>query len=210
MRLRLFDRCGDCAAQRYLRGALSMTHPLSKALRFRKKPVVIEAVQWWPDEALGFFDEAGKYQNRRIGTDAHGVEYTVCDVGIQTLEGLMHIKPGDWIITGVKGERYPCKPDIFAATYEAADALDARVTTEAEWQDISTAPKDGTQLMVWQPQPFDTTHDGVKMARSPAGPYNAHWDVMDGAWCLSGGTWVGPFLEPTHWMPLPRKPGEPK
>ena len=38
---------------------------------------------------------------------------------IVTLEGAMHASPGDWIITGVKGERYPCKPDIFAATYEA-------------------------------------------------------------------------------------------
>lgn len=38
---------------------------------------------------------------------------------IQTLEGRMEVSPGDWVITGVKGERYPCKPDIFEATYEA-------------------------------------------------------------------------------------------
>jgi hypothetical protein len=40
---------------------------------------------------------------------------------IQTLEGDMHANPGDWIIKGVKGEFYPCKPDIFAATYEAVE-----------------------------------------------------------------------------------------
>ena len=40
---------------------------------------------------------------------------------IHTLEGTMTAAPGDWIVTGVKGERYPCKPDIFAATYESAE-----------------------------------------------------------------------------------------
>lgn len=85
---------------------------------FRKKPVVIEAVQWTPDKQFGEFRKNGQYVNHRIGYDKFGVEHTVCDVGIRTLEGFMHIKPGDWIITGVQGERYPCKPDIFAATYE--------------------------------------------------------------------------------------------
>lgn len=48
------------------------------------------------------------------------VEAELCQVVtfIQTLEGTMRAEVGDWIITGVKGERYPCKPDIFAATYE--------------------------------------------------------------------------------------------
>lgn len=41
---------------------------------------------------------------------------------VQTLEGRMFVSPGDWIITGVKGEKYPCKPDVFAQTYEPADA----------------------------------------------------------------------------------------
>jgi hypothetical protein len=87
--------------------------------KFRKKPVVIDAVQWQPDPKFGRFTSRG-YECSRIGYDQHGVEYTVCDVGLQTLEGFMHIKPGDWIITGIKGERYPCKPDIFEKTYEPA------------------------------------------------------------------------------------------
>lgn len=87
------------------------------ASRFRKRPVEVSAVQWFPDPAFGTFKDGG-YLNHRIGTDQHGVEYTICDVGIRTLEGFMHIKPGCWIITGVKGERYACDAEIFALTYE--------------------------------------------------------------------------------------------
>lgn len=77
------------------------------------------------------------------------------------------------------------------------------------WQPIETAPKNYSQILVWQPTSFDTMDGETKMASSPAGPYNAHWDTIDGAWCLSGGTWLGPFLEPTHWMPLPAAPDSP-
>lgn len=72
--------------------------------KYRKKPVVIEATQWFP------------------GVEIEGVaNLNSPDVAlVKTLEGDMYVKPGDWIITGVKGEKYPCKPDIFEATYEAA------------------------------------------------------------------------------------------
>ena len=60
-------------------------------MRYRKKPVVIEAVQLTETEI------------------------------VHTLEGDHRGDPGDWLITGVKGERYPCKPDIFEMTYEPAD-----------------------------------------------------------------------------------------
>jgi hypothetical protein len=85
---------------------------------FIAKPVKKQAVQWFPDKKMARFDAKGRYFNRRIGYDALGVEYTICDIGIRTLEGFMSINPGDWIITGLAGERYACKPDIFAATYE--------------------------------------------------------------------------------------------
>lgn len=52
------------------------------------------------------------------GNDPHG---TICYPYINTLEGRHYIDPGDYIITGIKGERYPCKPDIFKQTYEAID-----------------------------------------------------------------------------------------
>ena len=75
-------------------------------MKYRKKPVVIEATQWFkhgdhPEvKALFAYKDGG---------------------WIQTLEGGHVVTPGDWIITGVKGEHYPCKPDIFEATYEAVE-----------------------------------------------------------------------------------------
>ncbi len=76
--------------------------------KYRKKPVVIEADQFlggpcdtWPDGVMASFGPTGY------------------DIG--TLEGRHEVTVGDWIITGVKGERYPCKPDIFAMTYDPAE-----------------------------------------------------------------------------------------
>jgi hypothetical protein len=73
-------------------------------VKFRKKPVVIEAIR---------FDPAKPWNEQ--GVVAMGSRN---DPMIPTLEGAMLVLPGDWIITGVKGEKHPCKPDIFEATYE--------------------------------------------------------------------------------------------
>jgi len=91
--------------------------------KFRKKPVVIEA---WPVAEL----------NRAAGNDWEALPKSVADayetggwvfgalvdgrrgIYVPTLEGSLFAAPGDWIIRGIKGEFYPCKPDIFAATYE--------------------------------------------------------------------------------------------
>ncbi|TBG78598.1 hypothetical protein ELG76_04080 [Rhizobium leguminosarum] len=75
---------------------------------YRKKPVVIEAVQF-----TGNFDEIEKF----VGGDA---EFRDGELIIATLEGPLRASPNDWIIKGIKGEFYPCKPDIFEATYDAA------------------------------------------------------------------------------------------
>lgn len=83
-------------------------------MRYRKKPVVIEAVQLL-DSA---FD--GPHPNPE---HIPGVKYSPkarCAL-IDTLEGTMRVNIGDWIIQGIKGELYPCKPDIFEATYELAE-----------------------------------------------------------------------------------------
>lgn len=78
---------------------------------YRKKPVVIEAVQLHPLT----IDQAEEF----VGGDAgRCAEHQACLV-IATLEGAMHGSMGDWIIKGIQGEFYPCKPDIFEATYEA-------------------------------------------------------------------------------------------
>ena len=86
-------------------------------MKYRKKPVVIEAVQWrdtnWAEiQAFVGMDALGR---GIVGPDQTGLS-------IQTLEGRMHVSVDDWIIRGVKGELYPCKPDIFVATYEPVDA----------------------------------------------------------------------------------------
>jgi hypothetical protein len=82
--------------------------------QFRKKPVVIEAVQYTGiNERIANELEAFMGKPPAI-VDADG---KLC-LSITTLEGEMLASPGDWIIKGVKGEFYPCKPDIFAATYD--------------------------------------------------------------------------------------------
>lgn len=85
--------------------------------RFRKKPVEIEAVQ-----LTGLSDWnaiaswcGGRPRAESKPSDPDDVAYWM---DIPTLEGVMKAQPGDWIIRGVKGEFYPCKPDIFEATYE--------------------------------------------------------------------------------------------
>lgn len=84
--------------------------------KYRKKPVVIEAVQW--DGNLKTIEPLlAKSTVTEIGQD-----FIEPDLIIPTLEGEMRANVGDWIILGVKGELYPCKPDIFAQTYEPADA----------------------------------------------------------------------------------------
>lgn len=101
--------------------------------KFRKKPVVIDAMLWnGRDDDTGIgaalaFVDIDKLP--RAPDDPHintGLGFTPTDgkLFIPTLEGTMCANPGDWIIRGVKGEFYPCKPDIFEATYEPVLAGD--------------------------------------------------------------------------------------
>jgi len=86
--------------------------------KFKKRPVVIEAIQLhlddndtvshimsWAGDAVGFYDY-----------DPETNQFGRCS--ILTLEGEMQVSEGDWVIKGVQGEFYPCKPDIFDKTYE--------------------------------------------------------------------------------------------
>lgn len=106
-------------------------------MKFRKKPVVIEAHQWfkngdhpedhadrnWPGEpweglVVRYYrtpDLDGQTKCKHCGDIMHNHGW------IDTLEGGHIVCPGDWIITGVHGERYPCKPDIFDKTYERVE-----------------------------------------------------------------------------------------
>jgi len=121
-------------------------------MKFRKKPVVIEATQWfkngdhpndyskvhhgfengelreftpqerqangWEGDVVRYFrrpDVGGNTQCQHCGNIMHVHGW------IDTLEGGHDVCPGDWIITGVKGEQYPCKPDVFESTYEPVE-----------------------------------------------------------------------------------------
>ncbi len=102
------------------------------AFKFRKKPVVIEAFQWNGEHGrtyVGIFPEWFVVA-AKIGEVTYQPMREVLE--IITLEGKMCAERGDWIIRGIKGELYPCKPDIFAATYESADIdLDAADFSDA-------------------------------------------------------------------------------
>lgn len=86
-------------------------------VRYRKKPIVIEAVQWLnekivcPPGPLWFTEAEERGQIRLVGRT----------LLISTPEGVMEAVCGDWIIQGIAGELYPCKPSIFEATYEKAE-----------------------------------------------------------------------------------------
>lgn len=110
-------------------------------MKFRKKPIVIEATQWnrngdHPQDDTfditapnGFdYPSEGKvvryYRRPELDgqTTCKNCERIMHDHGwIDTLEGGHIVCPGDWIITGIAGEQYPCKPNIFAATYEPVE-----------------------------------------------------------------------------------------
>lgn len=86
--------------------------------RFRKKPVEIEAVQMPEDADPGNFAMSPQWVHEALGDGT----LTPADEGawfVKTLEGTMLASPGDFIIRGIAGELYPCKPDIFEQTYEA-------------------------------------------------------------------------------------------
>lgn len=80
--------------------------------QFRKKPVVIEAVQYlYPGSQA---PQLAEWCGGKVGDDGN--------IYIPTLEGVMAVSLNDYVIRGVQGEFYPCKPDIFEATYDAVEA----------------------------------------------------------------------------------------
>ena len=117
-------------------------------MKYRKKPVVIEAYQ----------------------TDK--------ELDIETLEGTMHASVGDYIITGVRGEKYPCKPDIFEQTYEPADA-----PTASPWHKIEEPPEENGAYVGWW--------------NCKGTSYWFRCVFYDGRWLFEPGT-----RKPDYWMPI--------
>jgi hypothetical protein len=82
-------------------------------MQYRKKAVIIEAIQFTGQNYLSM--------SKFFGANSDKYDAFVGYMVITTLEGEMRANPGDWIIKGIKGEFYPCKPDIFEATYEKVE-----------------------------------------------------------------------------------------
>jgi|GEM_PF-958782 len=91
--------------------------------KYIKKPVQIEAIQLKEDNIIEVFDflDGANYKETKSSEELEDFSEAMLEQGyieIETLEGMMKASFGDYIIKGVKGEFYPCKPDIFIATYE--------------------------------------------------------------------------------------------
>lgn len=108
--IQLADINGTVYICRNWRGRVNMA-------QFRKKPVVIEAFRWTggPDQEEDPVWIKEAINQGKVYFQGGDSPYLT----IETLEGAMRASVGDWVIKGIKGEIYPCKPDIFAATYEA-------------------------------------------------------------------------------------------
>lgn len=83
-------------------------------MKYRKKPVIVEAIKYTLENSKDVFDFAK-------GKIRHDLLPQSTDLRIKTLEGVMTVSVGDYIIKGVQGEFYPCKPDIFEQTYEVVE-----------------------------------------------------------------------------------------
>jgi len=86
--------------------------------QYRKKPVVIEAVRWLPDGPVAVGEITAWLSDCQVAFVVRLDDDGDMVLDLPTLEGTMTALPGDWIVRGVAGEFYPCKPDIFDATYE--------------------------------------------------------------------------------------------
>lgn len=182
--------------------------------RFRKRPVVVEA---WPVAELlrsASTDWLALPQQVRDLYEQGNLLFHHDAVVVLTLEGTMRGERGDWIICGVQGELYPCKPDIFEQTYEPANTApepelshipDPDGAACGDWRLIETAPKDGTVILV---------------ARDMGEPWDwvlghARWVDDSQAWVKVAG-WIAKgfgdppgelgLAHPTHWTHLPPPP----
>lgn len=139
------------------------------AEKYRKKPVVIEAMRYTgtPDTCVAIHEWCGYQHNPEAGCDS--------GIYIDTLEGQMRADVGDWIIKGVQGEFYPCKPDIFEETHELVDE-DAKWAAVSRLQAavVAATPRGGLAMRDFeQGEPTDAEVEAATVAayRSGASRY---------------------------------------
>ena len=166
------------------------------ARAYRKKPVVVEAIQWTGknlQELKNFVGDSLEYDVMDAAWEV-GKGPVIVNVRIQTLEGIHHASVGDFIIKGIRGEFYPCKPDIFAKTYESAS-----LTPPNEWVSVEDAmpPEHEPVLCIvdGKPKPNITLEDAYQLGS---------WNKADG-WIIDEWLdWEGANV--TWWMKLPETP----
>jgi len=107
----------------WLQRAVGIYPHKENVMKYRKKPVVIEARQFTTNNEADNenMERLCDWMNARMPNATMKAWHDNTSIFIPTLEGQMRADVGDWIIQGVKGEFYPCKPDIFTATYESVD-----------------------------------------------------------------------------------------
>lgn len=88
-------------------------------MKYRKKPIVIEAVRFYGDSTR----LPTWASDAVVSSTTNGLDCTLSFCHVGTLEGDMRCAYGDWLIQGIKGEVYPCKSDIFEATYDAVEVV---------------------------------------------------------------------------------------
>lgn len=145
--------------------------------QFRKKPVVIEAVQLRWDTWQEMCEHAGVGKlsdGKPEGFWPDGEGRGRIGLHIPTLEGLMEATEGDWIIRGIKGELYPCKPDIFAATYEAMSGASSVIGEEGS-DAPKTSPVPAPSVQETRPTnaQLDAVLDEFSMSKYAS---TAHWN----------------------------------
>ena len=177
--------------------------------KYRKKPVVIEAFKLGVDYIPDWFMDAVTANEVILHGTSSGFDHIPdTNADIRTLEGWHRANYGDYIIRGVKGELYPCKPDIFDMTYEVvADNLSP--TEPQKWIPVSERlpDKDGKYLVCrrlygsWWRETLNFAKDARKVSK-----YDFHrgWKNV---WYWYDSEWGHITIDDvTHWMPLPEPP----
>jgi hypothetical protein len=159
-------------------------------MKFRKKPIVVEAEQWLGPEsmiqgvyqAVAFESVAPHLKRARPGQSLDAFYIDTLDFSQGAcVEGFHKVSRGDWIITGVKGEKYPCKPDIFAATYEVCDI---KMEVVKDWR--AAAEKGEPECGATYPSPNEEL-----VCKKPRGHTDAHWAkgrLTETSWPMSSET----------------------
>ena len=121
--------------------------PESRSERFRRKAVVIDAIKWNGGDYKCLDDFCGRNWTRADAVDMDYDDPEQVVVWNTASSQYLHVPVGQWIIRGVQGELYPCKADIFAATYEPEGALPSEIGRDTG--DYKRGFEDGVRAYAW-------------------------------------------------------------